>query len=170
MSPQKPAHRWFSKPIHNCPNWEAIKIPFSAQSLQSCLTLCDPMDYNPLCSSVHGILQARILEWVATPFSSRCSRPRDRTHVSSCLLLWQTGSLPLAPPGKHPSVGEWINKLWCIQAMEYYSMLKISKPGWEGNLGENRYMYVYGWVPLLFTWSYHNIVNWLYPNTKLKGF
>ena len=38
-----------------------------ARSLQSCLTLCNPMDYSPLCSSVHGILQARILEWVPCP-------------------------------------------------------------------------------------------------------
>ena len=36
---------------------------------QSCLTLCDPMDYSALSSSVHGILQARILEWVAIGFS-----------------------------------------------------------------------------------------------------
>ena len=36
-----------------------------------------------------------------------------------------------------------------------------------GSLGENGYMYVYGWVPSLFTWTYHNIVNWLYPNTKM---
>ena len=36
-----------------------------APSIQSCLTLFDPMDYSPLDSSVHGILQARILEWVA---------------------------------------------------------------------------------------------------------
>ena len=34
---------------------------------QSCLTLCDPMDYSPSGSSVHGILQSRILEWVANP-------------------------------------------------------------------------------------------------------
>ena len=38
-----------------------------AKSLQSCLTLCDPMDCSPPGSSVHGILQARILEWVAMP-------------------------------------------------------------------------------------------------------
>ena len=38
---------------------------------QLCLTLCDPMDYSPPGSSVHGILQARILEWVAIPFSRR---------------------------------------------------------------------------------------------------
>ena len=36
---------------------------------QSCQTLCDPMDYSPSGSSVHGILQAGILEWVAIPFS-----------------------------------------------------------------------------------------------------
>ena len=49
---------------------------------QSCLTLCNPMDYSPGGSSVHGILQARILEWVAIPFSRGSSRPRDRTRVS----------------------------------------------------------------------------------------
>ena len=46
---------------------------------QSCLTLCDPMDCSPPGSSVHGIPQARILEWVAMPFSKGSSQPRDRT-------------------------------------------------------------------------------------------
>ena len=49
---------------------------------QLCPTLCDPMDYNPPGSSVHGIFQARILEWVAILFSRRPSQPRDRTQVS----------------------------------------------------------------------------------------
>ena len=44
---------------------------------QSYLTLCDPMDYR-----VHGILQARILEWVAFPFSRGSSQSRDQTQVS----------------------------------------------------------------------------------------
>ena len=44
---------------------------------QSCLTLCDPMDCSPPGFSVHGILQARILEWVAISFSRGSSRPRD---------------------------------------------------------------------------------------------
>ena len=48
-----------------------------------CPTLCDPMDCSPPSSSVHGILQARILEWVVIPFSRGSSQPRDRTHVSS---------------------------------------------------------------------------------------
>jgi len=44
---------------------------------QSSLTLCDPMDYSPPGSSVHGIFQARILEWVAVPFSRGSSPPGD---------------------------------------------------------------------------------------------
>ena len=49
---------------------------------QSCLTLCDPMDCSPPGSSVHGILQARILEWVAFSSSRASSLPRDTTKVS----------------------------------------------------------------------------------------
>ena len=52
-----------------------------AKSLQSCLTLCDPMDCSPPDSSVHRILQARILEWVAKHSSRGSSRPWDRTRV-----------------------------------------------------------------------------------------
>ena len=51
-------------------------------------------------SSVHGILQERILEWVAISFSRGSYQPRDKIHVSLCLLYWKVGSLPLAPPGK----------------------------------------------------------------------
>ena len=49
---------------------------------QSCLTLCDPMDCSLLGSSVHGIFQARILEWVAISFSRVSFWPRYRTQVS----------------------------------------------------------------------------------------
>ena len=58
-----------------------------AKSLQSCLTLCDLMDCSLPDSSVPGILQARILEWIAVPSSRGSSRSRDRTHVSyvSCI-------------------------------------------------------------------------------------
>ena len=47
------------------------------KAAQSCLTLCDSMDYR-----VRGVLQARILEWIAFPFSKESSQPRDRTLVS----------------------------------------------------------------------------------------
>ena len=59
----------------------------AAKSLQSCPTLCDPIDGSPPGSSVPGIFQARILEWVAISYSRGSSQPRDRTHVSciSCI-------------------------------------------------------------------------------------
>ena len=53
-----------------------------AQSLQSCPTLCDPTDYSPPGSSVHGILQARILEWVSMPSSRGSYPPSDQTRDS----------------------------------------------------------------------------------------
>ena len=57
------------------------------KSLQSCLTLCNPMDCSLPSSSVHRILQRRIPEWVAKPSSRELSQPRDRTCVSyvSCI-------------------------------------------------------------------------------------
>ena len=58
-----------------------------AQSLQLYPTLCDPLDYSPPSSSVHGILQVRILEWVAMPFSKGSSQPRDRIQVSCVFCI-----------------------------------------------------------------------------------
>ena len=49
---------------------------------QSCPTLCDPIDCSPPRSSISGIFQAKVLEWVAISFSRRSSRPRDQTWVS----------------------------------------------------------------------------------------
>ena len=61
---------------------------------QSCLTLCDPVDSSPPGSSTHGILQARVLEWVSISFSRVSSRPRDLTQVSHIagrrFNLWAT--------------------------------------------------------------------------------
>ena len=56
-----------------------------AKSLQSFPTLCDPMDYSLTGSSVHGILQAGILEWVAMPSSRGSSPPRDGAHSLTLL-------------------------------------------------------------------------------------
>ena len=68
-----------------------------APLLQSCLTVCDPKDYSPAGSSVHGILQARILEWAAMPPPGDLPNPGiELLH----LLHWQMGSLLLVPPGK----------------------------------------------------------------------
>ena len=67
---------------------------------QWCLTLCNPMGCSPPGSSVHGILQARILGWVATSYSRGSSRPSDRTPYVLGALHWQVDSLPLGPPRK----------------------------------------------------------------------
>ena len=65
-----------------------------AKSLQSCLTLCHPMDCSPPASTAHGILQARILEWIVMPSSRGSFRPRDQTGISyvSCIVR-QAGRL-----------------------------------------------------------------------------
>ena len=70
-------------------------VPFLSKKesgvAQSCLILCDPMDCSLPGSSVHGIFQARVLEWVAISFSRGSSRPRDRTQVSIVgFTLWAT--------------------------------------------------------------------------------
>ena len=61
-------------------DYATLKISLKMKMLaaQLCLTLCNPMDCSPLGPSVHGILQARILEWVAMPFYRGSSRPRDQ--------------------------------------------------------------------------------------------
>ena len=63
------------------------------------LSLCDPRPCSLPGSSIHGILQARILEWVAMPSSRVSPPPSDRTCILS-LLHWQVVSLPLVLPGK----------------------------------------------------------------------
>ena len=57
-------------------------VMVNGEVAQSCPTLCDPVDCSLQGSSIHGILQARILEWVAISFSSGPSQPRDQTQVS----------------------------------------------------------------------------------------
>ena len=66
----------YKQHFHNV--WSLVKV----LTVHSCPTLCDPMDCSPPGSSVHGILQARILEWVAIPFSRASSQLRDQTQVS----------------------------------------------------------------------------------------
>ena len=62
----------------------------AAKSLQSCPTLCDPIDGSPPCSPVAGILQARTLEWVAISFSNAW---KVRRWVPVCFLMWSISSV-----------------------------------------------------------------------------
>ena len=61
---------------------------------QSCLTLCGSMDCSSPGSSVHGILQARMLEWVAISFSEGSSQPRDQTCVSHVFCIGRQVTWP----------------------------------------------------------------------------
>ena len=98
-------------------------IPENFQNLvcvlvaQSCPTLCDPTDCSPPGSFIHGIFQARIVEWVAISFSRRSSQPRDRalvSHISGRLfIIWATreaqGQSRMLVWWNRETEGVWIN-------------------------------------------------------------
>ena len=104
---------WFSSAFHSSSLTETMPSPRSycsltylfihfmntsvgVQLLNCCLTLCDPLDCSPPGSSVHGVLQARILGWFTIPFSRGSSQPRDLTHISCTAGRFFTTE----PPGK----------------------------------------------------------------------
>ena len=77
-------------------NAHHLCLSVHAQLLQSCPTLCSPMDCSKPDSSVHEILQARILEWAAVPHFRIWDLLNPGIQPTSlCLLHWQAGSLPL---------------------------------------------------------------------------
>ena len=92
-----------------CGQWWFICSHSCCLVAKSCLTLCKPMDCSLPGSSVYGIFQARMLEWVAISFSTGSSWPRDQTHVSSLA----SGIFITKPPGK-PYLLTWLpHILYC---------------------------------------------------------
>ena len=81
---------------------------------QPCPTVCDWMDCSLPGSSVHGILQARPVKWVAIPFSRGFSQPRDWTPHLLQLLYWQVDSLQSEPPYIYIHTHIYIYKISCI--------------------------------------------------------
>ena len=90
--------------------WIPIRHVYLMLLLLQCLTLCDPVDSSLPGSSVHGISQARILEWVAVSFSRVSSWPRDWTHVSFLAGKF----FNTEPPGKPQVHLIFCLKKWCI--------------------------------------------------------
>ena len=91
----------------------------AAKSLQSCLTLCDPIDGSPPGSAVPGILQARTLEWIAIPFSSVCKwkvKVKSLSHVRLFATPWTAANQ--APR----SMG--------FSRQEYWSGVPLPSPTW----------------------------------------
>ena len=100
-------------------NSQSPVFVFPCMHALACPTLCHPMDCNPLGSSVHGIILARILEWVAIPYSRGFSRPRDRTYISwgSCLdrqilYHWATWEVPSFPYSHPKTFSELLVRWW----------------------------------------------------------
>ena len=99
---------------------------------QSCPTLCDPIDYT-----VHGILQARILEWVAVPFSRGSSQPRDWTQVA-CIAgrfftSWTTGK-PKNPFSRRSSQTRNWTRVSCIAYGFFTNWVIREAPFWTKRL------------------------------------
>ena len=107
-------------------NFNLCMLCAYAQSLQPCLTLCDPMDWSLPDSSVCGILQARIQVWVVMPSSRESSQPRDRAHISyiscsvggfftymlnSVILLCSTWDFCLCTVIRNMSLGNFISHI-----------------------------------------------------------
>ena len=93
-------------PVIQQPSGYSHSMPGAQGSVRACvfshsvsvMSDCNPMDCSSPGSSVHGISQGRILEWVAIPLSRGSSQPRDRTCISS-LQDWEADSLPLSHQG-----------------------------------------------------------------------
>ena len=112
------AHRWRTQSLTS----RISQLPVIIT--QSCLTLCDPMHCSPPGFSVYGIIQARILDWIAIPFSRGSSWPRDQTRIScaSCMTgrfftFWVTGEVQ--------EVAEWslIELAWLQLGPPSYQVL-----------------------------------------------
>ena len=127
-----------------------LSHPYSSEVVQSCLTLCDPVDCSLLGSSVHGIFQARVLEWVAISFCRGSSQPRDWTHLSnvSCITgrFFTTGATHKAKQNKNPDqmiVKVLSENLWLVSTsldkltsrgfhlMKFWEILLKSVPKWK---------------------------------------
>ena len=149
-----------------------------ALATQSCLTLCNPMDWGLPDSSAHGILQARILEWAAIPFSRGSSQPSDWTQVSSIAGRFFTISGIRETPirtGKSPKF-MWLAlfrnirwKDWCRSSntlVTWCEELTHLKRPWcwnrlkAGGEGDDRGWD--GWIasPTQWTWVWVNSRSW----------
>ena len=131
----------------NCPRltlspWKIIShIHFENRYVlieQLCLTLCNPMDCSPPASSVHGILQASVLEWVVIPFSRGSSWPRDQTQVSSIagrfFTIWATREalvaltiFPQKTTFKNPQISFQFPQKWRILLKYNSAFLEAGK-------------------------------------------
>ena len=104
--------------------WNIYHVP--TKSLQLCQTLWDPMDCRPPGFSVHGNLQARILEWVAVSFSRGIFPSQGSNPGPLGLLHWQVGSLLLASPGNLEIFTTWVfTEHVCLTPTQYLQLSNL---------------------------------------------
>ena len=118
-------------------NYRSSVVPQSSRTpltcvcltTQSCPTLCDPTYHRPPGSSVHGILQARILQWAAMPYSRTSSQPGNRTQVSCTAgrffticanraALYPLNTFPSSPGPGNPS------SVLCLYTFDYFRFFR----------------------------------------------
>ena len=108
---------------HLCLKWKESE----SEVTQLCLTVCDPVDCSPPGSSVHGILQARILEWVAISFPRVSSQPRDKPRSPAL----QADALTSEPLGEclkwGPFFPRWDLLGWVCRRLQV-AMISAEKP------------------------------------------
>ena len=119
--------------VHVCPNVHA----------QSCPTLCDPRDYSLPGSSVHGIFQAMILEWVAICYSRGSSWPRDWAPDSclSCIgrpilyhcITWEGGTEKVSNGSTRTKGNSWLQCPEARRCLSYFLFLKAYFIFWWKN-------------------------------------
>ena len=110
-----------------------------AQSLIRVLLFANPMNYSPPGSSVHGILQARILEWATMPSPRGIFLTQGSNQSLLLLLHWQAGSLALAPLGSPNKVQQW------ELSQRIYTEYWVHSRHWE-------YCRCYTWSALYYAW------------------
>ena len=117
--------------IKDSTQWKEIEVT------QSCATLCDPKDCSLPGSSVYGIFQARILEWVAISSSRRSSQPRDWTQVSRIVgrrfTVWATREVHAVSWGT--AISGWFVRRWEDDSTHQVSCVQRQAPGIEGAQG-----------------------------------
>ena len=98
-----------------------------------------PMDCRPPGSSIRGVVQARVLEWVTISFSRGSSRPRDQSPVPQIVAMRETAGVQLQQPGIQPEemdgVGEW-DSLSVFYGLPVYSKFKILSYTFTKTLGQ----------------------------------
>ena len=135
-----------------------------------CLTLCDPMDCSPAGSSVCGILQARILEWIAISYSRGSSRPRNWTCISCIagrlLTAWTTREVLVACKGWH-GMGPYLSfcvsivtcfrfQLHCVYRYQNLFLLPFFLKNPQSLVVENSHHLYAHWIHRSEIWKGHN--------------